>query len=81
MTVPVVRRRCYACAEQLPASRFARDSSKGSGLKSICRSCDREKSRAYYLENRERKLAKANARHARLRASRRVDGTIERGAQ
>ena len=38
------------------------------GRKSICRACDRAKSRAYYLANRERKSAAANERDRRLRA-------------
>jgi hypothetical protein len=66
----MVTRRCYSCEALLPIGNFARDQSKGSGFKSICRRCDREKSRRYYLANRERKLAEANARAARLRAER-----------
>jgi hypothetical protein len=65
----VVMRRCYACAEELPTSDFAHDTSKASGFKSICKRCDRQKSRAYYAQNRERKLARANVRNARLRAT------------
>jgi hypothetical protein len=64
----VVNRRCYACVETLPPSRFARDKSKGSGFKSLCKRCDREKSRVYYARNRERKLARAKARSASRRA-------------
>jgi hypothetical protein len=62
--------RCYSCEETLPESAFAPDSSKSSGFKSICRRCDREKSRRYYAANRERKLAMANARNARKRLDR-----------
>jgi hypothetical protein len=48
-------RRCYACREQCPVVEFAPDPSKGSGFKSICRPCDRAKSRRYY----RRKTGKA----------------------
>jgi hypothetical protein len=30
---------------------FGRDASKGSGLKSICLECDREKARLYYAKH------------------------------
>jgi hypothetical protein len=53
--------KCYACAEVLPAEMFARDRAKASGRVSICRACDREKSRRYYLAHRDEKLAKAKA--------------------
>jgi hypothetical protein len=54
--------RCYACGWDLPADVFARDRAKASGRASMCRPCDREKSRRYYLEHRDEKLAKAKAR-------------------
>jgi hypothetical protein len=60
----MVTRRCYSCRCELELPAFARDASKGSGYKSICRACDRERSREYYRANRERKLAKAKARAA-----------------
>jgi hypothetical protein len=63
-------RRCYSCDRTRPAHDFARDRSKGSGMKSICKPCDNAKSRRYYVANRKRKLAKANARAVRLRAER-----------
>jgi hypothetical protein len=74
MVEGVVMRRCYACGEERPLNDFALDNSKGSGFKSICKSCDRRKSRDYYLANRERKLARATARNSRLRA-------LERGGR
>ena len=58
---------CYICKQILEVEDFAVDASKASGRKSICRACDRAKSRAYYLANRERKLAAANERARRLR--------------
>jgi hypothetical protein len=45
--------RCYLCGFERPVDDFARDRSKASGRKSLCRSCDRERSRAYYREHRE----------------------------
>jgi hypothetical protein len=65
-----VELRCYACGRTLNSAAFAPDGSKASGFKSICRGCDREKSRRYYAANRERKLAAANERNARKRAAR-----------
>lgn len=62
---------CSGCARALPVDGFARDKSKASGRKSICRACDRAKSRRYYEQNRERKLAYMAERAARLRAAKR----------
>ena len=70
MVRKVTRRRCYRCERELEPRDFPRDASKGSGFKSICKRCDNEKAKAYYAANRERQLAKANARNARLRAER-----------
>ena len=53
---------CYRCRRFLPVEAFAADKSKASGRKSICRACDRAKSRAYYVANRERKIAAVKAR-------------------
>jgi len=61
---------CPVCREDKPPEDFYIDRSKASGLRSPCKGYDRAKSRRYYAENRERKLAKANARNARLRAER-----------
>jgi hypothetical protein len=46
-------RRCYACERRRPVEEFAPDPSKGSGLKSICRPCDRAKSRRYYKQTKK----------------------------
>jgi hypothetical protein len=53
--------RCYACKGDKPAEEFARDSSKARGHASICRACDRARSKAYYEANRERVSARARA--------------------
>jgi len=63
-------KRCPVCHTDKLAEDFYIDRSKPSGLRSPCKECDLKKSKAYYRENRERKLAKANARNARLRAER-----------
>lgn len=64
ITLPAVPEvgRCYSCREVLPAASFAVDRSKPQGRKSICKACDRKKSKAYYRDNREQRLAKAEAR-------------------
>ena len=50
--------RCYSCGEHKPVGEFSRDPSKASGRSSRCRACDRNRSKAYYAENRERVLAR-----------------------
>jgi hypothetical protein len=54
-------RRCYACERDKPAEEFARDRSKAHGHSSICRACDRARSRRYYEANRERVNARVKA--------------------
>ena len=49
-------RYCATCDRTLPRESFARDASKASGLKSICKECDREKARAYYAASRAARL-------------------------
>jgi hypothetical protein len=39
---------CYRCKRELASEAFARDASKGSGRKSICKECDAERARRYY---------------------------------
>jgi hypothetical protein len=53
---------CARCGLLRPLGEFVRDASKRVGRGSICRDCDREKSRAYYLEHREQVLERAAAR-------------------
>lgn len=59
--------RCYRCEASKPLDQFARDRSKASGRKSICKSCDKAKGKRYYAENGERAKARVNARNAELR--------------
>ena len=58
--------RCYRCGPKLLAE-FARDRSKASGYKSICKSCDAAKAGDYYAANGERVRARINSRNAELR--------------
>jgi len=67
-------KRCTGCGWELRLSQFARDASKASGFKSSCKACDREKSRRYYEQNREKKLAYMNTRNAALREARGLRG-------
>jgi hypothetical protein len=55
-------RLCLGCGEVRPLSEWARDASKPSGLGSLCRECDRRRSREFYARNREAVLARAAAR-------------------
>ena len=65
--VSEVLARCYRCDEEKALSEFARDRSKASGRKSICKVCDREKAANYYEQNGERVRARVNARNGALR--------------
>lgn len=56
------QRICTQCDRALRASRFAKDRSKASGYKSLCKDCDRAKSRRYYAEHREAKAVRHRAR-------------------
>jgi len=55
-------KRCGRCGGMRPLGEFIRDESKRMGRGSICRECDREKSRAYYAANRKRVLEKQAAK-------------------
>lgn len=63
VSLPVVpksagKARCYRCQQSKPLAEFARDKSKATGRKSICKDCDKAKSRRYYTENAERVIAR-----------------------
>ena len=58
---------CPRCGEERPLEEFAKDATKSSGFKSHCKVCDRAKSKRYYAENRERKLAYMADRNAARR--------------
>jgi hypothetical protein len=57
LSVSPLMRRCYVCGEERPAEEFAVDRSKASGRKSICKACDREKTRRKYVERRRGELS------------------------
>ena len=59
--------RCTGCGLHKAVRDFYGDGSKASGLRSLCKPCDLEKSQRYYRANREAKLAKANVRNERKR--------------
>ncbi|HEX3198442.1 MAG TPA: hypothetical protein VHR39_12920 [Propionibacteriaceae bacterium] len=59
--------RCPRCGVVQPVSAFYSDKSKSNGRRFICKACDLDRSKSYYERNRERKLALANARNARIR--------------
>jgi hypothetical protein len=53
------QRWCAGCETRKPVDDFAVDRSKPSGRKSVCKACDREKSREYYARvGRERYRAR-----------------------
>ncbi len=62
---------CYRCGPR-PVAEFARDRSKASGRKSICKSCDAAKSASYYAKNSARVIA-------RVSAYKRSGGAVEDG--
>jgi hypothetical protein len=67
-------KKCTKCGDELRVEEFARDKTKASGHKNICKACDREKSRRYYEANRERKLAYMAERNEALREAREATG-------
>ena len=69
---------CTKCGDELPIEEFARDRTRASGRKSLCKACDRAKSKAYYEANRERKLGYLARRNAALREARDHRGRRER---
>lgn len=50
-------KRCWRCELTLPVSAFGSDRTKPSGLRTVCRECDRDKSRRYYAANRAKRAA------------------------
>jgi hypothetical protein len=53
---------CTCCGMRLPREQFARDRTKTFGRRSWCRSCETERVKRYYRENRERILDERAAR-------------------
>ncbi|KJL31286.1 hypothetical protein [Microbacterium azadirachtae] len=64
-------KRCGTCNQVKPLTEFNRKSSRIDGRQEVCRACNRESSRRYYRENRDRHLAVIRARtHAQRHESR-----------
>lgn len=55
--------RCPKCGEHKPTTEYSSDRTKASGRRSLCKPCDNAKARAYYLDNREARLARAKAQY------------------
>lgn len=53
---------CRRCGGEFPLEEMARDASRASGRKGVCRGCDRARSRAYYAAHRVEVLARAAAK-------------------
>jgi hypothetical protein len=53
---------CYRCGEERPLEEFAKDASKASGRKGLCKPCDNAKSADYYARNRDKVIARVIAR-------------------
>lgn len=58
---------CPACGETQPLAAYSVDTSRADGRTRICRRCNDQKSRAYYLANAERLKARALERKRSLR--------------
>lgn len=52
---------CSRCDRALSADDFARDKHKPTGVKSWCKACDNERSKAYYAANRDARIASVRA--------------------
>ena len=61
------RKRCPKCGEVRDCDEFARDASKRDGRKSVCKTCNRARAQAYYEANREKVIARVQARNAKVR--------------
>jgi len=62
--------RCYRCGRPFDPEIFARDRSKASGFKSLCKPCDSAKGRQYYRDNADRIRPIARERERRRRKER-----------
>lgn len=57
-TRSVVDKRCFGCGQTKLATEFARHRISADGLMSRCKQCQRARHRVYYVDNRERIVAK-----------------------
>lgn len=60
-------KRCVTCRRSLPLADFNRKRRSTDGRQNVCRDCNRERSRRYYLENREKHLRVIAARTSRAK--------------
>jgi hypothetical protein len=60
---------CPRCKVDKPLADFPCDKSKASGRATLCRVCDNLKSKRYYAANRERVIARVQARRAKESSS------------
>lgn len=58
---------CGTCRQSKPLSEFNRKRSRADGLQEVCRDCNRESSRRYYAENREKHVRAIVERTAKRR--------------
>jgi hypothetical protein len=58
----LLQRQCSRCHVERSIEEFARDATKATGYKSICKPCDNAKSKRYYETHREEKLAAQSSR-------------------
>jgi hypothetical protein len=63
----VPHKTCGTCGKSKPHADFNRKASRVDGLQEVCRECNRESSRRYYAENRDKHLRVIVARTARQR--------------
>lgn len=72
-------KQCSACKETKELSKFNNKSASHDGKQSICRECNKERSKRYYRENREKhkQVALENKRKYRSENNRRVWEILE----
>ena len=54
----VTYKKCSMCKEKKSIDNFSKSKDRWDGLNTICKPCDHKKSKKYYLENHEARLAK-----------------------
>lgn len=66
------RKTCGTCRQSKPIADFNRKAARPDGRQEVCRACNRESSRRYYAENREKHVRNIVERTARQRAASKV---------
>lgn len=56
---------CTLCGNPLPRSEFNKKNASKDGLQNVCRQCNREKSRMYYEQNKEKHQKAINKNRSR----------------